>query len=179
MDIEKTLKKKRMRKYFLIVIAVILLIGIIAGFKIESNKYEEKQAGNVPVTYEIRCDVLAENKEKLVDKALEAYVPDDGVILAKTEYKAEKGESVYDGLYELCRKFDIQIESSFTPIYESYYIEAINHLYEFHGGKGSGWMYTVNGEFPNKGCSALELKKGDEVVFMYTCNLGEDVGGKL
>lgn len=179
MDIEKILRKKKIRKYIIIVVLAILVVGILVGLDIESSKYTSKKSGNFPVTFEIRCDTLAKDKNKLVEKELEKYVPDNGVILKKTEYMADEGETVYDALYELCRKFDIQIESSYTPIYDSYYVEAINHIYEFHGGKSSGWMYTVNGEFPNQGCSADDLEEGDQVVWMYTCSLGEDVGGKL
>lgn len=53
----------------------------------------------------------------------------------------------------------------------------INHLYEFDCGVESGWMYKVNEWFPNYGCSAYELKGGEDIVWCYTCNgLGEDVG---
>ena len=40
-------------------------------------------------------------------------------------------------------------------------------------------MYSVNGDFPNYGCSKYELQPGDEVEFVYTCDLGEDVKGKM
>ena len=38
-------------------------------------------------------------------------------------------------------------------------------------------MYSVNGEFPNYGCSAYALQDGDVICWVYTCDLGEDVGG--
>ena len=37
-------------------------------------------------------------------------------------------------------------------MYNSYYIEGINHLYEFDVGPESGWMYKVDEWFPNYGC---------------------------
>ena len=65
-------------------------------------------------------------------------------------------------------------------MYDSYYIEGINNLYEFDCGSESGWMYKVNGWFPNYGCSAYPLKDGDVIVWCYTCNgLGADVGGGM
>ena len=64
-----------------------------------------------------------------------------------------------------------------TPIYGSVYVEGIGNLYEFDAGELSGWMYRVNGEFPNFGCSKYILKNGDKVEFVYTCDLGKDVGG--
>lgn len=38
-------------------------------------------------------------------------------------------------------------------------------------------MYKVNGWFPNYGASRYQLKAGDVVEWVYTCNLGRDVGG--
>ena len=66
---------------------------------------------------------------------------------------------------------------SWTPLYDSYYIEGIGHLYEFDAGPESGWMYKVNGTFPNYGCSSYVLTGGEEIVWCYTCaGLGDDVG---
>ena len=60
--------------------------------------------------------------------------------------------------------------------YSGGYIEGINYLYEYDAGSLSGWMYKVNGLFPNYGCSKYEVKPGDAIVWMYTCDLGRDVG---
>ena len=57
------------------------------------------------------------------------------------------------------------------------YIEGINNLYEFDVGNTSGWMYKVNGWFPNYGCSRYQLQNGDVIEWVYTCDLGDDVGG--
>ena len=74
--------------------------------------------------------------------------------------------------------YDIQIEYSWTPMYDSYYIEGIHQLYEFDCGPESGWMYKVNEWFPNYGCSEYKLSGGESIVWCYTCvGLGEDVGG--
>ena len=52
-----------------------------------------------------------------------------------------------------------------------------HNLYEFDVGNKSGWMYKVNGWFPNYGCSRYQLKDGDVIEWVYTCDLGDDVGG--
>ena len=63
-------------------------------------------------------------------------------------------------------------------MYNSAYIEGINNLYEFDCGELSGWMYKVNGWFPNYGCSACKVENGDDIVWCYTCKgFGKDVGG--
>ncbi len=38
-------------------------------------------------------------------------------------------------------------------------------------------MYRVNGWFPNYGCSRYAVQAGDVIEWMYTCDLGSDVGG--
>ncbi len=70
----------------------------------------------------------------------------------------------------------IQMEYSYTPIYGSNYIEGINNLYEFDGGETSGWMYAVNGWYPNYGCSRYLVKENDNITWNYTCDLGRDLG---
>ena len=141
-----------------------------------SDKKSEAEEKKITVSIQIRCDNLSKDMSKLTDEAKAPYVPSDGVILAKTEYKCEKGTTVYDVLYAVCRNNNIHIESSYTPVYGSYYIEGINHLYEFDGGSESGWMYRVNGVYPDYGCSSYKLKDGDSIVWAYTCNLGKDLG---
>ena len=70
----------------------------------------------------------------------------------------------------------IHMESTWTPAYNSAYIEGIGNLYEFDCGAESGWMYAVNGWFPNYGCSQYALQDGDTGTWVYTCELGRDVG---
>ena len=90
-----------------------------------------------------------------------------------------EGESVFDVLKRVCRENKIHMEFSETPVYQSAYIEGIGNFYEFDCGEGSGWMYRVNGEFPNYGCSRYTLADGDTVEWVYTCDFGADVGGRV
>ena len=62
------------------------------------------------------------------------------------------------------------------------YISEINGLSEFGGGGQSGWMGTLNDWFTNEGFAAFTvaagtLEAGDEIRVMYTCSLGDDLGG--
>ena len=106
-------------------------------------------------------------------------VPADGVIFPATEVTFSDGESVYDVLQRVCKANKIHMESSFTPVYNSAYIEGIHNLYEFDVGKLSGWMYAVNGWYPNYGCSRYQVKDGDVVEWRYTCDLGYDLGSGM
>lgn len=130
-------------------------------------------------TISIVCNTILNNLDKLRD-GKEAFVPANGVILAASSISISDGDTVFDVLKKACELADIQLEYSYTPLYGSYYIEGINNLYEFDCGEQSGWMYKVNGVFPNHGCSAYYLSAGDEIVFCYTCvGLGADVGGSM
>ena len=128
-------------------------------------------------TFSIECSTILNNLEQLDPEKLE-MVPSGGTILAKTTVTFYEGESVFDVLQRVCKEKGIHLESSWTPIYNSAYIEGIHNLYEFDCGALSGWMYRVNGWYPNYGCSRYQLKDGDVVEWRYTCDLGNDVGGK-
>ena len=69
------------------------------------------------------------------------------------------------------------MEFSWPPMYNSAYIAGIYNLYEFDVGDGSGWMYKVNDWFPNYGCSRYQVQPGAVICWVYTCDLGYDVGG--
>lgn len=128
-------------------------------------------------TLTIRCDTILSNMDNL-NPAKAGYVPSDGYILYPTEIPLEEGDTAFDVLQRACDTCGIQLEYSWTPMYNSYYVEGIGNLYEFDCGSQSGWMYKVNGWFPNYGCSSYTLSEGDNIVFCYTCNgLGADVGG--
>lgn len=128
-------------------------------------------------TISITCKTILDNMDK-VKKSKKDIVPSNGIILDTTTVTFSEGESVYDVLQRTCRERGIHMESSWTPIYNSAYVEGIANLYEFDVGSQSGWMYKVNGWFPNYGCSRYALQQGDEICWMYTCvGLGEDIGG--
>lgn len=82
-------------------------------------------------------------------------------------------------LQRVCRDNGIHMEFSNTPMYNSAYIEGIGNLYEFDCGEQSGWMYAVNGWYPNYGCSRYALKDGDTVTWVYTCDYGQGRGRRL
>lgn len=140
----------------------------------EEEDVKTEQKTNV-CTISIECSTLLDNMDVLPEEKHE-FVPTDGVILAPSEVEFDEGENVHDILKRVCKAAGIHMESSYTPVYDSAYIEGINQLYEFDGGELSGWMYKVNGWFPNYGVSKYTVKDGDVIEFVYTCDLGKDVG---
>ena len=126
-------------------------------------------------TLTVKCDTILDNLTNLDKEKLE-LVPCDGVIFAEKEVVFYEGESVFDILLREMKQNGIHMEFVDTPIYNSAYIEGIANLYEYDCGELSGWIYRVNGWVPNYGCSRYELKDGDRVEWLYTCDLGRDIG---
>lgn len=116
------------------------------------------------------------------------FIPSDGIILPRTEITLNDSETVFDILSYSCQNLTcsdncsyckaggIQFEYTYTPAFNNYYIEGIHQLYEKDCGSLSGWMYSVNGSFPNVGMSSYEVFDGDEISILYTCDMGADIG---
>lgn len=132
------------------------------------------------VTIAIRVDSILKHWD-LLDPALqsEKYVPKNGAVLKTTKYELlSDKETVWDVLQRATKEHKIQMEyqGANENIYNSVYVEGINHLYEFSAGPLSGWMYKVNGVYPNYGCSQYKLADGDVIEWQYTVDLGRDLG---
>lgn len=128
------------------------------------------------VTMSISCAALLDHMDWL-DPDKRELIPEDGWILEPVTVPLEEGDSVFDLLRRVTREYKIHMEYSQSPMYGSAYIEGIYNLYELDAGSGSGWMYSVNGWYPNYGCSGYALEPGDVVEWRFTCETGEDIGG--
>lgn len=126
-------------------------------------------------TININCSTILNNMDKLKEEKKE-IVPASGIILSGCEMEIQEGDSVYDILVRACQQNKIHMDANYTPAYGSAYIKGIANLYERDCGRDSGWVYRVNGAFPSVGCSSYKVEEGDVIEFLYTCNLGADVG---
>ena len=127
-------------------------------------------------TLSISCAAIQDHLDWLDPEKVE-LLPEDGYLLEPTAVTFYEGENVFQLLQRVCREQGIHMEFTSTPLYNSDYIEGIGNLYEFDCGELSGWMYQVNGWSPNYGSSRYPLEDGDVVEWVYTCNLGQDIGG--
>lgn len=144
----------------------------------ENQEYLE-EGQDKTCTISIMCHTILDHEDSF-DKEKLPYVPKDGVVLPTVKVSFKDSDTVFDVLKKVCETADIQLEYSWTPLYDAYYVEGINHLYEFDGGPESGWMYQVNGNFPNYGCSSYQLEGNENIIWYYTCQgLGEDVGSTM
>ena len=125
------------------------------------------------VTITIRCDTAVNNGMHLEGKWA-GIVPASGVILPVTTVEIDEGDKVFDVLSYVCDKYKIHM-SYRGGTGSGCYVEGINNLYEFDGGRWSGWMYCVNDWYPNYGCGVYQVKAGDVIEWNYTCDLGLDL----
>jgi len=127
------------------------------------------------VTMSIRVNSLLHNMH-LLDSAKHELVPADGFIFPPTQVRVYPGESVFNILQRETRRNNIHMVSQFTPVFNSAHTRAINNLFSRDAGPLSGWMYRVNGWFPNFGSSLYVLSPGDVVEWVFTVDLGRDYG---
>ena len=125
-------------------------------------------------TISISCSTILNNMSSCEPGKVD-IIPKDGWILKPTEVYFTEGETVFDVLERVCRENNIPVESSFNPMYNAAYIEGISNIYEFDVGQLSGWKYRVDGVFSNFGCSLYKLTNGQNIEWLYTCNMGDDL----
>ena len=107
----------------------------------------------------ISCKTVLSNKSALQSNY---QVPSGGKIYEK-KMEFEEGDTVMDVLKR--PGVDIDVSKG--------YVAGIDGLYEFDCGKNSGWMYRVNGKFPNYMAGKCKLHDGDKVEWLYTCVRGD------
>ena len=120
------------------------------------------------VSLYLSCATVLDNMDKCSD-GVKDIIPADGVILSTTVTITE-GESVMSVLKRACGDAGIPVSSSGS------YVRGINGLFEKNVGRSSGWRYCVGGTFPSYGADSYTLSGGESIQWLYTCNMGADVG---
>ncbi len=161
--------KRKKSGCIIVLIVAVCAILLVVFTNIKPFEGNEKTADEKDiigtVTISIRCDTV---KDKNNDA-----IPENGVILPKTEFRIDADDTVYDVLSQVCRENGIHFEITGTK--ETLYVEGICNIYEKDYGDLSGWMYFVNDKSPSVGCGKYKLSDQDEIVWCYTCELGDDL----
>ena len=110
------------------------------------------------------------NREQRITAYIKVFDPKGQTYLSRTSYIVERGITAYK-LLEITG-LDIEVTRSAYGIY----INSIEGLAEFDEGSESGWMFRVNGKFPEHSISSYKLSDGDYLEIVYTRNMGKDVG---
>ncbi len=123
-----------------------------------------------------KIEVTANSEGGGAPRNISVYIkvadPKGATYLKKTAYVVEAGTTVYD----LLAGTGLDVEATQT-VYGTY-VTAIEGLAEFDEGPRSGWMYRVNGKFSSQSASLYTLSGGAYVEWLYTRELGEDIGEK-
>ncbi len=121
-------------------------------------------ANRITVTLSVDCRTgVEEGYQAAIDAA------EDGEILSATTIVAQEGTTAYD----LLLRSRLEVEADTTIMGK--YVLSIQGLGEKDCGPTSGWLYSVNGEFPGKPCSKYKLADGDVVCWRYTLQNGADL----
>lgn len=94
-------------------------------------------------------------------------------ILDKSNIEINRGETVLSLTTRILDENNISYEN------RSGYIASIDGEGEGDKGPESGWMFKVNSKFPNVGAGSVRVKNGDNISWLYTSDLGKDIGAPM
>ncbi|WP_283679204.1 DUF4430 domain-containing protein [Lentilactobacillus sp. Marseille-Q4993] len=93
-------------------------------------------------------------------------------LLTSGYVKANKGDTAFTVSQRLFNQNGVKID--YTGSGSTVYVSMIAGYREMQLGSMSGWLYRVNGTFPDVSCGTYSVKTGDTVEWMYTENMGQD-----
>lgn len=148
------------KRIFAALCALILVLGLAAC-----------AAKQPTCTLTITCETALGSSELPAEKV--SALPADGYLLNAAEVKFTEGESVLDVLQRAAQANSLTLD----VIDGDYvYVNAIGPLAGGDAGMMSGWLVSVNGEYPSVSAAEVTVQAGDAIVFSYTCDGGADLG---
>ena len=91
-------------------------------------------------------------------------MPSDGVMVSGLSLELTPGQTAFDALQQT----GLALDYSGSPSRKDVYLRGIGGLYQKDCGPSSGWVFSVNGVYPNTSCSKVALSDGDVVSFQFT-----------
>ena len=160
------------RRKKLLIPGAVLLAAVCGGvwlldIRTPAEYYAQEVTGGMEVTFSADCKSVL-GRMDTIDPSVNqpSVIPPDGVVIAECTLSLPEGSSAFDALITAARQQQVRVD--YTGSSCGTYVRSIGYISEFGFGELSGWMYRVNGEFT--------LHEGDVVEFVYTCDLGGDVG---
>lgn len=175
--------------------------GTLYAIQKYSNDLEGQNSGKNEYAYESGNDLIVKTKhftefiayttsnkdnggnvtpsKSYVTLSVDKQTINKGYVINPTSVELQPGDTAWTVLKRELDKRGLNCSYEFTEKYGSIYVQSIDGDGEFDHGSGSGWMYNVNGWYPNYGSSKYVLKNGDVLQWRYTTNLGADLGEDL
>ena len=148
-----------------VLLAAVVLIGVvlITGPKATTTKPVALTQAADSVSIVIQCNEAVEHIRANDVKGYEKIVPQDGIMLSLGDTQIQENETVLDVLKKVTK------DKKIILIARDGYVSNIGGLADRSKdfGAESGWLYSVNGEFPSLGVSQYELKDGDKIEFKF------------
>lgn len=150
----------------------------------ENSSKSTREGGSSSAPAEKKSNAKKQDKESTKQTSAKntivysIVISDSEIPLAPTEMEVKEGDTVLDALIRITKEKGIQMDYRGGQGATAY-VEGIANVYEFDRGQGSGWMYRVNGIFPDRGAGVVPLLPGDRVEWLYTTDLGKDLGADL
>ena len=177
-----------MKKLRLILIPILVLLLLCSCTSTPAQSETTTKSTNDQNYCTITIDItdIKDNISSLKSEK-EPFVTSDGYILKELQVEISEGDTAFDILKKACKenactdnckycKDGIQLDSTYTAEYGSYYIEGIHQLYNKDCGDMSGWLFSINDEFAQVGASDYTVQNGDSITFSYTCDMNAIFG---
>ena len=120
----------------------------------------EPEPETITVTVSVLCTLAVGNPNLNPG----VTVPSDGVMVSGLSLELTPGQTAFDALSQT----GLALDYSGSPSRKNVYLRGIGGLYERDCGPSSGWVFSVNGAYPNTSCSKVTLSDGDVVSFQFT-----------
>ncbi|WP_171056450.1 S-layer homology domain-containing protein [Paenibacillus sinopodophylli] len=111
-----------------------------------------------------------------VTQSVDKLTINKGYVLQSASVELKTGDTVWTVLKRTLDAGNISVDFDWDETFKSVYVKSIAGDGEFDHGPDSGWMYNVNGVYPDYGASRYTLNPGDRIQWRYTTNLGIDLG---
>ena len=120
----------------------------------------EPEPATITVTVSVLCTLAVGNPNLNPG----VTVPSDGVMVSGLSLELTPGQTAFDALSQT----GLALDYTGSPSRKNVYLRGIGGLYEKDCGPSSGWVFSVNGAYPNTSCSKVALSDGDVVSFQFT-----------
>ncbi|OZS78482.1 hypothetical protein CF394_06920 [Tetzosporium hominis] len=160
-------------------------VARIPGEKARVGTYELKVTKDVEGSYprllrQAKKIIIEEDpdggvvpSDKTVTLSVEKRTVGLGDSIAPTEVALHDGDTAFTLMKRVADQKEITVDYSGSGA--GVYVQAIDGLGEFDHGPQSGWMYSVNGTFPEISAGTYMLQDGDVLRWHYTKDLGQDL----
>ncbi len=144
-------RSRNVRDYIIVLLVSALLLAAVFFIKIESPSEHFAPGTSADTTGTVTFSV-------------DASAVDAGAVIPPCAVGIGSGSTVLSVTEEAARRAKIVLDIDAAGTY----IRGIDGISERDFGALSGWVFRVNGEYPNVSCADFALSPGDTVEWIYT-----------